>query len=745
MAATQGRRNDGAVEGNFGIDYVLHYKIPAREHADAEAAFVQLMTDLHQVGLDTQVRNGPDSSLFVFIKLASEDVLAQNVYHARVQDWLQGIRSSLPDKDVGATLGDEPITEAERSRLVYLMLSRPPSEGGAGILPRSGRWRYVDSLFPLHNNEFNKAWLKKWSTKYLLDQDDLDEIRDKFGETVAFYFAFVRSYFLLLLFPAGLGLTAWLFLGQFSVAYAMLSCLWCVFFFEFWKKKEVDLAVLWGVRNVSNISHPRPEFEWDREAEDPVTGEPVKVYSHLKRLRVQLLQIPFALICIGLLGGLVIACNSLEVFINEVYSGGGKAILALIPTIIISTATPALSALLMRGAEVLTEMENYPTVDGHRAALIQKQFVLNFITFYMPLLFTAFVYIPFSHVLKPFLEFWSKTAQAVTFSEKPLPTKQLRMDPGRISRQMFGLTVTGQVVNLGMEVVLPWVTRKASAKAKELQTKEDPAARDHPEETDLMQRVRHECGLDIYDVSVDYREMVIQFGYLSMFSVAWPLASVCFIVNNWVELRSDALKIAVGSRRPIPWRCDSIGPWLTALGFLSWLGSITSSAIVFLCSRPPDGELSTASKITLAGFLTSVLFAEHFYFAVQMTVDYVMSKMESPGLQKERRERFHLKRQLLGEGQLQTVRRTAPSSAPRTASVGAATGADASGITRQSLEDEAREQSLKGHGTDEELFWLRQRSTDESITIGRQIIQELVQEETGSPEKAAPEPSPKAE
>lgn len=306
---------------------------PTTEHAEAEAAFVQLMEALHKVGLDTQVRNGPESSLFVFVKLASEEVLAQNVYGARVQDWLQGIRASLPDRNVEAPLHDEPITEAERSRLVYLMLSRPQSEGGAGINPGSGRWRFVDSVFPLHNRDFNKAWLKKWSTKYLLDQGDLNEIRDQFGETVAFYFAFVRSYFRLLLFPAGLGLTAWLFLGSFSVVYAALSCLWCVVFFEYWRKKEVDLAVLWGVRNVSNISHARPNFRWEREAEDPVTGETIRVYSHIKRLRVQLLQIPFALCCVGLLGGLVVACNSLEVFINEVYSGGGKQILVSSVTI----------------------------------------------------------------------------------------------------------------------------------------------------------------------------------------------------------------------------------------------------------------------------------------------------------------------------------------------------------------------------------------------------------------------------
>lgn len=294
------------------------------ERAEAEASFVQLIEALTRVGLATEVRYGASDSLLVFIKMASQDLLAQQVYRARLADWLHGIRSSSPEDDVSASLRDEPITEAERSRLVYLIITKPLNDGGAGITPGNGRWKYVESVFPLHNHEFNKAWIQKWSKKYLLDQEDLDEIRDKFGESVAFYFAFVQSYFRFLVFPAAAGFAAWTFLGQFSWLYTLINCLWSVIFFEYWKKKEVDLAVQWGVRGVSAIQHPRPQFKWEYEAEDAVTGEPIKVYDPSKRLKTQLLQVPFALVCVVLLGGLVVTCNSLEVFINEVYTGIGK-------------------------------------------------------------------------------------------------------------------------------------------------------------------------------------------------------------------------------------------------------------------------------------------------------------------------------------------------------------------------------------------------------------------------------------
>lgn len=179
---------------------------------------------------------------------------------------------------------------------------------------------------------------------------------------------------------------------------------------------------------------------------------------------------------------------------------------------------------------------------------------------------------------------------------------------------------------------------------------------------------------------------------MCLFSVAWPLAPCCFLVNNWVELRSDALKITTSCRRPVPWRADSIGPWLSTLGVLSWLGSITSSAIVFLCSGKRDGALgatSDTSNITAWGLLLSILFVEHFYFLAQFLVRTVMDKFESPGLQQERKERFQMKSKLLKDHLGQDVaEKAATPGIEKTES-----------ITRASLEEEARRDTVQGHGS----------------------------------------------
>ncbi len=133
-------------------------------------------------------------------------------------------------------------------------------------------------------------------------------------------------------------------------------------------------------------------------------------------------------------------------------------------------------------------------------------------------------------------------------------------------------------------------------------------------------------------------------GYLSLFSVVWPLTAVSFLINNWIELRGDALKIALETQRPVPWRADSIGPWLDALGFLAWLGSLTSAALVYLFSGTGNGPAGSPWDIKAWGLLLTMFFSEHIYIAVQLGVRKALSKLDSPGLQKERSERYAVRR-----------------------------------------------------------------------------------------------------
>lgn len=55
--------------------------------------------------------------------------------------------------------------------------------------------------------------------------------------------------------------------------------------------------------------------------------------------------------------------------------------------------------------------------------------------------------------------------------------------------------------------------------------------------------------------------MFIQFGYVVLFSSAFPLAAMCALINNIIEIRSDALKLCTGLQRPFGQRVENIGKW----------------------------------------------------------------------------------------------------------------------------------------------------------------------------------------
>jgi hypothetical protein len=106
---------------------------------------------------------------------------------SRVRDWIHGVRSAAPDKVTRESLEAEPLYEAERLRIIYQLITNPPSEGGAGITPKEGEWENVESIFALHDHAYNKDWIKKWTSQYFLTTEDLDDIRNRLGEKVSFH------------------------------------------------------------------------------------------------------------------------------------------------------------------------------------------------------------------------------------------------------------------------------------------------------------------------------------------------------------------------------------------------------------------------------------------------------------------------------------------------------------------------------------------------------------------------------
>lgn len=79
---------------------------------------------------------------------------------------------------VAAGSSAQPLSPADRIRIIHSYISSTPSDGGLGISSDSSDWDLVHSMFPLHNRQFNTAWVKTWKPRNITSMS-LNSIREE--------------------------------------------------------------------------------------------------------------------------------------------------------------------------------------------------------------------------------------------------------------------------------------------------------------------------------------------------------------------------------------------------------------------------------------------------------------------------------------------------------------------------------------------------------------------------------------
>ena len=69
---------------------------------------------------------------------------------------------------------------------------------------------------------------------------------------------------------------------------------------------------------------------------------------------------------------------------------------------------------------------------------------------------------------------------------------------------------------------------------------------------------------------------VLQFGFITIFVAAFPLAPLFALLNNWVEIRLDAQKFVCETRRAVAERAENIGIWFKIMEMLAQLAVISN-------------------------------------------------------------------------------------------------------------------------------------------------------------------------
>ncbi len=124
-----------------------------------------------------------------------------------------------------------------------------------------------------------------------------------------------------------------------------------------------------------------------------------------------------------------------------------------------------------------------------------------------------------------------------------------------------------QILNNMQEVVIPYF--KHLYKKKTLKHTKSVSLKNWQRDLELL-----DWGhLTLFD---EYLEMIIQFGLITMFAMAFPLGPLFAFLNNIFEIKIDSFKYLVQTKRPALTKSTGIGIWLPILNTISKFTVITN-------------------------------------------------------------------------------------------------------------------------------------------------------------------------
>lgn len=114
----------------------------------------------------------------------------------------------------------------------------------------------------------------------------------------------------------------------------------------------------------------------------------------------------------------------------------------------------------------------------------------------------------------------------------------------------------------------------------------------------------------------EYMEMIIQFGFVTLFVASFPLAPLFALLNNIIEIRLDAKKFVTELRRPVAARAKDIGIWYNILRGVAKVAVIINAFVISFTSDfiprmvyqymySPDGSMHGFVNHTLSYFNVS--------------------------------------------------------------------------------------------------------------------------------------------
>lgn len=442
----------------------------------------------------------------------------------------------------------------------------------------------VVAFFPLHENRKLVALDNDW-WKCFVWGTSINKVRDYFGERIAMYFLFM-SHFIKWLIPVSIvGVILWVA----SVVYgtpdnygAIFICIimsfWAIFFVHFWRRQAATHAIKWGTLNMSKDHEPtRTGFIGTSWVINPVTMRSERYYPWADRtwkiaqsytvLLVTLIVVMFVVCCLFYLR---------HIF----HKHGGRLWFQIINALVVEILNNIFTSI----AKWLTEREQHRTQTEHQNHLLAKTIIFKFVNCYCSLYYIAF-FKEHSHMFG--------MPMNCMYNER-LETNDCLRDLGWQLAVFIIVRLTLQnFIELGMPYLYMWIRRFTEGR----QFYSSPFSNPLISMPDLSSAER-QCKKEDYDLYDDVDEILILYGYSTLFVVACPWVPMLALLSCIVECFLDQKKLVLLFRRPMPQPAKDNEPWDTAFDVFGILAMMTNTAVIVFSGHTFD-HWKHSSKIVL--------------------------------------------------------------------------------------------------------------------------------------------------
>ncbi|NXE84125.1 ANO7 protein, partial [Cochlearius cochlearius] len=368
-----------------------------------------------------------------------------------------------------------------------------------------------------------------------------------------------------------------------TVFFSIFMSLWAVLFLEFWKRTNASLAHHWDCSEFEDIEErPRPQFTATAPMTiiNPITGVEEPYFPKRSRLHRILAGSTVIAMMIAMVVIFVVSIILYRAVVAILLSSSGyfwfvasaSRIASITGSVVNLIFILILSKIYISLAHFLTKWEMHRTQTKYEDAFTFKVFVFQFVTFYSSPVYIAFFKGKFVGYPGNHLSF--------------LGVRNEECSPGgcfiELAQELLVIMVGKQIINNVQEVAIPKLrcwwhkhkllsTKKAGEEGESVLVEPAPWVMDH-------QLLVFEGLFD------EYLEMVLQFGFITIFVAACPLAPLFALLNNWVEIRLDARKFVCDYRRPVAERAQGIGIWFSILEAITHLAVISNAFLIAFTS-----------------------------------------------------------------------------------------------------------------------------------------------------------------